>query len=86
MCNIILIFQKQFILNSAYDYTIISVIKWHQQIKPTSKNISGKDLSPFYLLIISFRHLLIILIRIFNHYNLIQFIQASCLRILFYAK
>ena len=33
----------------------------------------------FYLLI-SFRHLFIILICIFNHYNLIQFIRASCLQ------
>ena len=39
----------------------------------------------FYLLI-SFRHLFIILIRIFKHYNLIQFNCASCLLILFYAK
>ena len=31
----------------------------------------------FYLLI-SFRHLFIILICIFNRYNLIQFIRASC--------
>jgi len=37
----------------------------------------------FYLLII-FRHLFIILIRILN--NLIQFVHASCLRMLFYAK
>ena len=106
---------KQFIPNSAYDYTRISVIKWHQQMKSTFKflvnstegTLVAKSIScnvrkvsivcdqrapwwqlnneyttqtVFYLLI-SFRHLFIILICIFNHCNLL-----SCLRMLFYAK
>ena len=36
------LFLKQFLPNSAYVYTITSVIKSHQQIKSTSKNMSGK--------------------------------------------
>ena len=98
-CVISNLFFKQFIPNSAYDYIIISVIKWHQQIKSTSKifplnstegTLVAKSIScnvrkvsivcdqrapwwqlnneyttqtVFYLLI-SFRHLFIILIGI----------------------
>jgi len=41
-CVIFHLCFEQFIPNSAYDCTNISVIKWHQQIKSTSKDISGK--------------------------------------------
>ena len=41
-CVIFHLLFKQFLPNSAYVYTIISVIKWHQQINSTSKNTSGK--------------------------------------------
>ena len=54
------------------------------------KSVSGvtnvRTQTVFYLLL-SFRYLFIILIRIFNTiYNLVQFIRTSCLSMGFYAK
>jgi len=53
------------------------------------KSVSGvtnvRTQTVFYLLL-SFRHLFIILICIFNRYNLVQFIRTSCLSMGFYAK
>ena len=47
------------------------------------KSVSGVTTQTVFYL---FRHLFIILICIFNQFILIQFIRASSLRMLFYAK
>jgi len=100
-------FFKQFIPNSAYVYTIKSVIQWHQLIKSTPKmvlvnstegTLVAKSISwnvrkasircdqrvqlwqinneytihTLLYLLIRFRHLFIIMIRILKHYILIQ--------------
>ena len=75
---------KIFLVNSTEGTLVTKSISWKvsircdQHVHLWQLNKEYTTHTVFYLLI-SFRHLFIILIRIFNHYNLIQFIRASCL-------
>jgi len=83
-----------FLLNSTEGTLVAKSISWNirkvsigcdQPAHLWQLNKEYTTQTVFYLRI-SFRHLFIILIHILNHYNLIQFIRASCLRMMFYAK